>query len=47
MSDAKVIVSQEPWNKPLPNVDQDNAAFWEGLKRHKFLLWRCRHPIQD
>ena len=40
MSDANVIVRTEPWNKPLPNIDQDNAPFWEGLKQHKFLVWR-------
>jgi hypothetical protein len=37
-----VIVSNEPWKKPLPNIDKDNEAFYEGLKRHKFLLWRCK-----
>ena len=29
---SNVIVSNAPWNKPLPNIDHDNAAFWEGLK---------------
>ncbi|HEV3371634.1 MAG TPA: OB-fold domain-containing protein [Xanthobacteraceae bacterium] len=39
---SNVIVSNEPWKKPLPNIDKDNAPFYEGLKRHEFLLWRCK-----
>jgi uncharacterized OB-fold protein len=39
---SNVIVSNEPWKKPLPNIDKDNAPFYEGLKRHQFLLWRCK-----
>lgn len=39
---SNVIIVNEPWQKPLPNIDEDNAAFWEGLRRHTFLLWRCR-----
>ena len=39
---SNVIVSNAPWNKPLPNIDHDNAAFWEGLKAHKLLVWRCK-----
>ena len=42
MSESNVIVSNEPWKKPLPNIDKDNEAFYEGLKKHKFLLWRCK-----
>ncbi|MDE3113399.1 MAG: Zn-ribbon domain-containing OB-fold protein [Chloroflexota bacterium] len=30
------------WNKPLPNVDADNQPFWEGLRRHEFLVFRCK-----
>ena len=30
------------WTKPFPAVDQDNDPFWEGLKRHEFLLFRCK-----
>lgn len=30
------------WNKPLPALDEDIQPFWEGLKRHEFLLFRCR-----
>ena len=40
--DPNVIVSNAPWKKPLPNIDKDNAPFYEGLKRHEFLLWRCK-----
>lgn len=29
------------WNKPRPNIDADNAAFWEGLRNHELLLWTC------
>jgi uncharacterized OB-fold protein len=38
---SNVTISNAPWKKPLPNIDQDNAAFWDGLKAHKFLVWRC------
>lgn len=37
-----VIISNVPWNKPLPNIDLDNKAFWDGLSEHKFLLWHCK-----
>ena len=42
MSEADALAGHESWAKPRPNIDHDNAPFWEGLKRHKFLLWRCR-----
>lgn len=29
------------WNKPMPYVDSDIAPFYEGLKQHRFLLFRC------
>lgn len=29
------------YTKPYPNIDQDNVAFWDGLREHKFLLLRC------
>lgn len=29
------------WKKARPNVDDDNREFWEGLKQHRLLLWRC------
>ena len=30
------------WQRPVPNVDHDNAAFWAGLRRHEFLLFTCK-----
>lgn len=30
------------WNKPLPNITEDNRPFWEGLRRHQFLVFRCK-----
>lgn len=29
-------------NKPQPNIDADMLPFWEGLKDHRFLLFRCK-----
>lgn len=29
------------WAKPRPNIDHDNREFWDGLRDHKLLLWRC------
>jgi len=31
------------WNKPLPNIDHDNRPFWEGLRRHELLVFRCKN----
>ena len=42
--DAKTpnaIVAETAWNKPRPQIDHDNEAFWAGLKERKLLLWRC------
>lgn len=30
------------WNKPLPSLDEEIEPFWQGLKRHQFLLMRCK-----
>lgn len=30
------------YNKPLPNVDEENRPFWEGIKRHELWLQRCQ-----
>ncbi|KIL36227.1 hypothetical protein SD71_09815 [Cohnella kolymensis] len=30
------------WDKPLPNIDLDIKPFWDGLREHKFLLFRCK-----
>ena len=42
MSEApNVITVTAEWKKAFPNIDQDNQAFFDGLKRHELLLWRC------
>lgn len=41
--DSNTIVDQRPWNKPWPNIDFDSEPFWEGLKQHRFLLFRCKN----
>lgn len=30
-----------PWNKPVPFVDADIEPFYDGLREHRFLLFRC------
>lgn len=30
------------WKKPYPSIDHDNEAFWDGLKEHKLLVWKCK-----
>lgn len=30
------------WNKPLPSLDEDIEPFWQALKRHEFVLFRCK-----
>ena len=42
MSNEQVRTVTEPWQKPWPSIDADNEDFWEGLKQHKLLLWRCK-----
>jgi uncharacterized OB-fold protein len=29
------------WNKPIPFIDETLKPFWQGLKEHRFLLFRC------
>jgi uncharacterized OB-fold protein len=29
------------WNKPVPEIDADIKPFYDGLREHKFLLFRC------
>jgi uncharacterized protein len=41
MSAPQVITVTSEWKKPRPSIDHDNEAFFEGLKEHKFMLWRC------
>ncbi len=31
------------WNKPLPNIDEDMRPFWEGLRQHELLVFRCKN----
>jgi uncharacterized OB-fold protein len=40
-SQSNVITISTEWKKPRPNIDEDNVVFFEGLKQHKLLLWRC------
>lgn len=37
-----VIVVHDEWKKPHVNIDEDNAEFYEGLKKHKLLVWQCK-----
>ena len=37
-----VRVVSESAEKPLPNIDLDNQPFWDGLREHKFLLFKCK-----
>jgi uncharacterized OB-fold protein len=30
-----------PWNKPVPEIDADIKPFFDGLREHRFLLFRC------
>ena len=30
------------WEKPLPSLDEDIEPFWQALKRHEFVLYRCK-----
>ncbi len=41
-SAADVRTVTAPWKKPRPSIDLDNEAFWDGLRRHELLLWRCK-----
>jgi uncharacterized OB-fold protein len=36
-----ITVNDTEWKKPYPSVDHDNQEFWEGLKDHKLLVWKC------
>ena len=31
----------EGYNKPLPEITDDNRPFWEGCKRHELLIQKC------
>ncbi len=36
------MATTQPYNKPLPNIDDDIKPFWDGVKEHKFKLFRCK-----
>jgi uncharacterized OB-fold protein len=42
VSSSNVVTIKGEWHKPRPNIDEDNAPFWEGLKQHQFLVWKCK-----
>jgi uncharacterized OB-fold protein len=42
VSASNVITVTTEWKKPRPSIDHDNEAFFEGLKQHKFLVWKCK-----
>ncbi len=29
------------WNKPVPYIEETSKPFWNGLKEHRFLLFKC------
>ncbi|MEX2291632.1 MAG: OB-fold domain-containing protein [Mycobacteriales bacterium] len=41
MTTETTETTERRWNKPLPNIDLDNKAFWDGLRDHQLLLWTC------
>lgn len=41
MTTETTDTTERRWNKPLPNIDLDNKAFWDGLRDHQLLLWTC------
>lgn len=30
------------YSKPFPNIDYEIKPFWDGVREHKFLLFRCK-----
>ena len=34
--------TEKSWKKPYPSIDHDNEPFWDGLKEHKLLVWKCK-----
>ncbi len=30
------------WTKPLPSLDEEIEPFWQAMKRHEFVLHRCK-----
>jgi uncharacterized OB-fold protein len=38
--DVRVVLDE--WRKPWPNIDLDSKPFWDALKEHRFVLFRCK-----
>lgn len=38
--DVRVVT--DPWNKPRPSIDLDIQPFWDALREHRFVLFRCK-----
>jgi uncharacterized OB-fold protein len=38
--DVRVVT--EKWTKPWPSIDADIEAFWNALREHRFVLFRCQ-----
>jgi uncharacterized OB-fold protein len=35
-------MSDRPYKKPLPRVDEESRGWWEALQRHELYFQRCR-----
>jgi len=35
-------MSERPYKKPLPRVDEESRGWWEALQRHELYFQRCR-----
>jgi len=35
-------MSEKPYKKPLPRIDEESRGFWEALQRHELYVQRCR-----
>jgi len=35
-------MSDKPYRKPLPRIDEESRGFWEALQRHELYVQRCR-----
>ena len=42
MSESNVVTITTEWKKPWPSIDHDNEGFFDGLKQHKFMVWKCK-----
>jgi uncharacterized protein len=41
-TEPEVLTVTEPWDKPWPSIDADSEPFFDGLREHKLLLFRCK-----